>query len=196
MRPSPIQAALGLAVMAAAIVAGCSSAYTSAPSPTTVVAGATAIPVSAPVLGVRQDPNLAAFLTGADGMTLYVFDTDAADKSNCGAGCATTWPPLTVAPSASLTGPFGATGTFATIVRSDGTTQVTYDHRPLYYYAGDSMAGDTNGQGVDGVWFVASVGGSAQNVSTPAANAAATAGATTAPAADTAAPTQAGYSGY
>jgi hypothetical protein len=33
------------------------------------------------------------------------------------------------------------------------TGQVTYGGRPLYYFAGDAKAGDTNGQGVRGVWF-------------------------------------------
>jgi hypothetical protein len=53
-----------------------------------------------------------------------------------------------------------ATGTFATITRSDGIVQVTYNHMPLYYFSGDSKAGDTTGQGKNGVWFVAPVSGS------------------------------------
>lgn len=47
------------------------------------------------------------------------------------------------------------TGALATITRADGTTQVTYDGHPLYYYAADVQAGDTNGEGVGGVWHVA-----------------------------------------
>ena len=54
-----------------------------------------------------------------------------------------------------ITPPTGATGTFSLITRPDGTTQVAYDHQPLYYYAGDSAAGDTTGQGLSGKWFVA-----------------------------------------
>jgi predicted lipoprotein with Yx(FWY)xxD motif len=51
--------------------------------------------------------------------------------------------------------PAGATGTFATFARPDGTMQVSYNGKPLYYFAKDTKAGDTNGQGVGGKWFIA-----------------------------------------
>jgi predicted lipoprotein with Yx(FWY)xxD motif len=93
-------------------------------------------------------------------MTLYVLTTDTADTSTCTGTCATTWPPLTAASGAIITGPVGATSTFATITRSDGTVQVTYNHMPLYYYSGDSAPGDATGQGKNNTWFVAPVSGS------------------------------------
>jgi predicted lipoprotein with Yx(FWY)xxD motif len=34
-------------------------------------------------------------------------------------------------------------------------TQVTYNGHLLYTYSGDSKPGDTNGEGIGGVWFVA-----------------------------------------
>ena len=43
---------------------------------------------------------------------------------------------------------------FATIAR-DGGKQLTYKGMPLYFYKGDLKAGDTKGNGVGGVWFVA-----------------------------------------
>ena len=43
-----------------------------------------------------------------------------------------------------------------TTKRTDGTTQVTYNSHPLYYFAGDKAAGDTNGQGTAGIWFLLS----------------------------------------
>ena len=39
--------------------------------------------------------------------------------------------------------------------REDGSLQLTLDGWPLYRYAGDTAAGDTTGEGVGGVWFVA-----------------------------------------
>lgn len=85
------------------------------------------------------------------GFSLYTFDNDLAapGTSTCNGGCATTWPPLLVTDG-------GASGVadLASIVRGDGSSQVTHNGRPLYFYAGDSIAGDTNGQALGGVWFV------------------------------------------
>ena len=43
---------------------------------------------------------------------------------------------------------------FVTSERTDGTTQVTFYGLPLYYFAGDSAAGDTKGQGLNDKWYV------------------------------------------
>ena len=93
-------------------------------------------------------------LTSADGMTLYTFDSDTAGTSACNAGCTTNWPPLTIAGGAPTADP-SLTGTVGTITRDDGTTQVTYNGKPVYHYAGDTAAGDKNGDGIGGVWHVA-----------------------------------------
>jgi predicted lipoprotein with Yx(FWY)xxD motif len=105
------------------------------------------------VIGTKNTSALGNYLVDDKGMTLYTFKNDTSGKSTCTGTCATTWPPLsaTVAP----TGGSGVTGTFALITRDDGTMQVTYNGMPLYYFSGDKAAGDTNGQGVGGVWAVA-----------------------------------------
>jgi hypothetical protein len=56
--------------------------------------------------------------------------------------------------------------------------QVAYDHQPLYYYSGDSSAGDTTGQGLLGKWFVAPLTSTGASAS-PAAPSAPAATATT-----------------
>ncbi len=56
-----------------------------------------------------------------------------------------------------------------TTAAADGATQVTYNGHPLYYFAGDSAAGDANGQGLNGVWFVAAPDGSMGGSGAPAA---------------------------
>jgi predicted lipoprotein with Yx(FWY)xxD motif len=48
----------------------------------------------------------------------------------------------------------GIEGELGTIEGVEGETQVTLNGWPLYYFAGDSAAGDTNGQGVNDVWWV------------------------------------------
>ncbi len=98
-------------------------------------------------------------LTDGAGMTLYTFKPDAAvsGKSACTGACATTWPPLTSSASSPPDAVDGATGTFSLITRDDGAKQVAHNGMPLYRYAGDQKAGDTNGDGIGGVWFVALV---------------------------------------
>ncbi|WP_318247427.1 di-heme oxidoredictase family protein [Microbulbifer agarilyticus] len=96
---------------------------------------------------------------GADsaqpGYTLYVFDSDlnVPGTSQCNDGCATNWPPVLV------TDGF-ATGVvnLSTIQRADGSYQAAYEGRPLYFYAGDNAAGDTNGDGAGGVWWTVPYG--------------------------------------
>ena len=160
-------AILGLFAAAAIFAAGCSSAAaTAAPTAASSVDAAAATPTAAGpagaaslTIGSTADATLGAYLTGMNGMTLYVLTKDTPDTSSCSGGCATNWPPLSVASGATITGPSGATMAFATITRADGIVQATYNHMPLYYFAGDSAAGDTKGQGSNGVWFVAPVSG-------------------------------------
>ena len=177
----------GVATAALLVVAACSAAAT----PVAPVLGATDTPTLAPgmatpnattlTLGVTNDPSLGAYLTGPTGMTLYVFKNDTPDTSTCTGTCATKWPGLTAAAGTMITPPTGATGALSLITRTDGTMQVAYDHQPLYYYSGDSSAGDTTGQGLLGKWFVApltSSGASASPAATssPAATASANTG--------------------
>ncbi len=115
--------------------------------------GASAGGTAAPAATVKTSDNakLGKILVSADGRTLYTFDKDTKDTSNCYDTCEKNWPPLTVtgAPSGG-----GLSGTFATTTRKDGTKQVTLDGKPLYFYTPDKNAGDAIGDGVGGVWHV------------------------------------------
>ena len=126
-----------------------------------------------------------AFLTGKDGKTLYVFTPDSANKSTCTDQCATNWPPFTVPAGTTPKADSGVTGTLTTFARADGTQQVAINGLPLYYFAKDTKAGDTNGQGVGGKWFVATPNGA---MPSPAGSGAAPAGGSPSPDA-----TKAGY---
>lgn len=172
----PIRSLAGLVLAAGLALVACSTAATPAPA----AAGG-----SGPSIATATSATLGVYLTGANGMTLYIFMKDGPGQSNCAGTCATNWPPLTVPAGGSAQAAAGVTGTFATLSRADGTTQVTHNGMPLYYFLGDSKAGDTNGQGTGGVWFVATpAGGGPAGGASPAA---------ASPSAGTPAPTKPGY---
>ncbi len=164
-RPA-IMATLATLFLASFVLAACSSqpgATTAgqAPASTAPAAAATSLATQATALQleVRQDPTLGGYLAGADGRSLYVFMKDTGGTSACSSDCAASWPPLTALSSGDVTAGAGVTGSLATITRQDGTLQVTLAGRPLYYFAADAAAGDVTGQGVGGVWFLASPAG-------------------------------------
>jgi predicted lipoprotein with Yx(FWY)xxD motif len=108
-------------------------------------------------LAVANDPTVGAFLTDAEGMTLYLFTKDTEPgTSTCYDQCAENWPP--VAPADDLELPAGVPGQLGATERTDGSQQVTYNDIPLYYFAADQAAGDVSGEGVGGVWFVVAPG--------------------------------------
>jgi predicted lipoprotein with Yx(FWY)xxD motif len=104
--------------------------------------------------------DLGTFLTGADGLTTYYFSVDTVPGvSACEGDCLVAWPPVTVPEGGTVAAGEGVTGVLGLITATDGSTQVTYDGRPLYYWQGDTEAGMTTGQGVGDVWWVATVDG-------------------------------------
>ncbi|MEO8468309.1 MAG: hypothetical protein ABI573_01430 [Chloroflexota bacterium] len=124
------------------------------PKPTTAGAGGSVYEVK-----IAHDTTIGAFLTGEDGKTLYVLTKDTPGVSSCAGNCATAWPPFGLGAGETVKGGTDVTGTFGTISRDDGTTQVMYKDAPLYYFAGDAATGEVNGQGLNGVWYVASPDG-------------------------------------
>jgi len=82
-------------------------------------------------------------------MTLYVHDGDSPNRSTCTDECAEIWPPALL-PEGSELGQ-----NYALFRRNDGTMQIAYKGRPLYLYSGDTRVGDTNGDGIGGIWSVA-----------------------------------------
>lgn len=107
------------------------------------------------VVETAESDELGTYLVGPDGLALYTFTQDSGGSSSCTGSCADAWPPLVIEEGASVEPGDGVDGTFATTPRGDGSTQVTYDGAPLYYYAGDSAPMDTNGHGIGEVWFLA-----------------------------------------
>jgi predicted lipoprotein with Yx(FWY)xxD motif len=139
----------GLALLAAA-AAGCggggATAATSAAPKT--ASGQTA------TVGVSNS-GLGQILVDSQGRTLYLFKADQGTKSACTGACAGAWPPLLVTGKPSVGSGVNAS-LVGTSTRPEGKTQVTYNGHPLYLFAQDQKAGETNGQGVSAfgaAWF-------------------------------------------
>lgn len=114
-------------------------------------------PVPASTLSIGFKAKLGPYLTDDKGKTVYLFEKDTeAGKSACSGDCAAMWPPVPAGETMTL--PAGIQGTLGAITRDDGSKQLTYNDIPLYYYAKDDEAGDTYGQEVGDVWYVATPG--------------------------------------
>ena len=113
-------------------------------------------PTIVPVLSLMTSTTTGNYLVASNGMTLYEYAKDANGVSNCVATCTSIWPPLIVGPSDSISATSsGVTGVISTINRADGTMQVTYNGKPLYFYSKDNASGDILGKNIGGVWSVA-----------------------------------------
>jgi predicted lipoprotein with Yx(FWY)xxD motif len=91
-------------------------------------------------------------LVAANGMTLYTFDKDAPNKSNCNDGCLKAWPALMATADTKVA------GEFSIINRDDGGKQIAMNGKPLYFYIADQKAGDITGDGSGSVWHVVRAG--------------------------------------
>lgn len=112
-------------------------------------------PAPGMTIAVAEVGDLGQILVDGEGYTLYVFLNDNPGSSSCTGNCASSWPPLLV--DAEVAAGDGLEASLVgTITRDDGTTQVTYNGKPLYYYYKDDNPGDANGQATSDVWFVIS----------------------------------------
>jgi predicted lipoprotein with Yx(FWY)xxD motif len=124
-----------------------------------VLAAVCAAPVAA---GARRasvtvkPSSFGRILFDGRGFVLYGFTRDRHGKSGCSGACAAAWPPYIVK-SGARAGAGIAARRLGTTRRPDGSLQVTYAGRPLYYYVGDRRPGQILCQGVSeygGIWRV------------------------------------------
>jgi len=164
--------------LAAAVVvlalSACGSSGTKTKSSTgTTAAAAATTAVSTAAVVKTADTKLGSVLVDAQGRTLYHRTDESATHIVCVSQCATTWPPL-FAPSQSLSATTGVPA-LTVVTRPDGKGQVAAAGQPLYTFAGDAKAGDTNGEGVAGIWHVIKAQGSSSSSPAPAGATATTA---------------------
>ena len=155
-----LRIAAGLAVAALAVaLTGCTTPAADEPPADTGTSTETETETEAPeeassAVLTTADSSLGEIVVDGEGMTVYMYDNDTqgADVSVCEGECATNWPAVTT--DSDSPDVEGVTGEVGTIEGVDGSTQVTLNGWPLYYFIGDEAAGDTNGQGVNEVWWV------------------------------------------
>lgn len=139
-------------MLAALVVAGCAGDESASPDITTPATSVTPTPTTERTeLRWQEHEHLGSILVDGDGRTLYVFTRDTPNASACSGDCASAWPPVT---AADTDAPADLAKRVSTFAREDGQAQVAIDGRPLYRYAADAEAGDANGQGRNGAWFV------------------------------------------
>jgi predicted lipoprotein with Yx(FWY)xxD motif len=156
---------LGIAASALALLAGCGSSYSSSSEPkaggassvsaggskyartTTAAASTPAGSGSGGVAVASKGGKLGTILAaGPKQMTVYIFEADKGSQSACSGACAAAWPPVRTAGAASAAGA-ARSAALGTMTRSDGTTQVTYNGHPLYFFVKDKDSGDAYGEG-------------------------------------------------
>jgi predicted lipoprotein with Yx(FWY)xxD motif len=163
-------AALALGIAAAGCGGSSSSSATPAASGTNASSGSSgaygygggggsSTSSSAVTVKTASSP-LGTILVDQDGKTLYLFEADSMNKSNCSGGCLTLWPPVMASGKATA----GSGVSAGMIGTATGSSQVTYAGHPLYWFSGDTAAGDTNGEGLTdfgGAWYAVSPAGKA-----------------------------------
>jgi predicted lipoprotein with Yx(FWY)xxD motif len=126
-----------------------SSSGSAAPSPAGQSSG------SAAVVRTASNATLGAtVLTNAQGMTLYSLSAEQGGRFICtSSSCTQIWHPLSAA------GTPGGVASLGTVMRPDGTQQVTYKGMPLYTFAQDQQPGQAKGQGFKdvGTWSAVTV---------------------------------------
>jgi predicted lipoprotein with Yx(FWY)xxD motif len=153
--------AVGLVLLTAPLLAACGSSTNNTASASG--SGSTTQSSSAATVRTASVSGLGRILVGPGGRTIYLFQRDTGPTSTCSGACLAQWPAVTTHDATHAAGGASA-GKLGVTKRSDGTMQVTYAGHPLYYYAGDSSAGDANGQGLDAYgakWYAMAPSGTA-----------------------------------
>lgn len=150
----------GLLAILALLLAACGGGTDSGAQATTLPPSTSGSPSTAAVdhTVISASSDVGTILADAEGRTLYLFKNDNQGDSTCYDTCADNWPALTGTAGA---GQGADSSMLGSTTRTDGTTQVTYNGWPVYYFSGDSQPGDINGQGIGDVWYAMGADGKA-----------------------------------
>lgn len=106
---------------------------------------------------IDDHPSLGNILIDSEGRSLYTFAGDTSTMGTCQGECSKIWPPFRRTTDVRLTGPPRVEDRLEYSEVIKGTSQITFDGHPLYYYAGDKMPGDVNGHMMNNEWFVVKI---------------------------------------
>jgi len=173
-----MRAIVALALAAAVALAGCGSSD-APPSSSGSSGGASSeektkappSPVRKPTPTRGADPGKGSVIKTAasdfgtmlfdrSGQAIYLFAKERTSKPECYGACAKAWPPVLTEGSPQARGGTRS-ALLGTTRRSDGTSQVTYNGHPLYFYAheGKNQVLCHNINEYGGLWLVVTPGG-------------------------------------
>jgi predicted lipoprotein with Yx(FWY)xxD motif len=75
-------------------------------------------------------------------------------QPTCYEDCAVRWPPYIVGAQDNLGPKAGVNGKVGTTTRTDGNLQLTYNGRPLYFYAADKESEAPAGHKANQLWHL------------------------------------------
>jgi predicted lipoprotein with Yx(FWY)xxD motif len=151
------------AVAVSLLIAACGSSSTkstTSSASSTPAAAQTSNSSASGAVVKTASTSLGTTLVDSQGMTLYHLSVERNGKFICDtAACVGVWHPL-IASSGGT--PSGEVGSLGTVKRPEGSLQVTYKGSPLYTFAQDKKAGETNGRGIKdvGIWSAVTTGSS------------------------------------
>jgi predicted lipoprotein with Yx(FWY)xxD motif len=136
--------------------------------------GALALAQGSVTIKVMQSDEYGPYLADEDGNSLYLFVVEGTESTDpermtsgvrtdaapCADKCLDFWPPLT---ATDITAGEGVDAELLYTADFGGMMMVVYNGWPLYYFANDEKAGDTNGQGSGkdpNIWYLVSPDGS------------------------------------
>jgi predicted lipoprotein with Yx(FWY)xxD motif len=110
-------------------------------------------------VGVKHTSLGSILYAGSKHRTVYMYTKDHGTRSACSGACAQYWPAVTTVGKPKA-GSGAVASDLGTAKQHGGVTQVTYKGHLLYYYAADTSASSTSGQGFQHLWYVLSASGS------------------------------------
>jgi predicted lipoprotein with Yx(FWY)xxD motif len=152
---------IAFGIFLAMFIAACGSSTTTggglygggSTNPTTPATGGNGSAAVISTATVTVKGQSAKVLTDGQGRTLYYFTADTATQSAVSSNLAKIWHPLLFTGSGGPTSSTSLTGKLSVLTDTNGN-QIEYNGHPLYSFSGDTAPGQTNGEGVAGMWYV------------------------------------------